>query len=831
MAEEKEEIKIQHDGSLFIAIGGGRKELNWKNREWTWGQFLNQIKETQRTKETMAEFRKLSRNRQDEIKDVGGFVGGYVNGGRRNKGSVAERSMATLDLDFASGDVWDDFCLMFGCAAAIYSTHKHTSAAPRLRLVIPFNRPVSPDEYQACCRYVAGIIGIDMFDDTTYEPERLMYWPSTSKDGKYIFQYQDGNWLDVDAILKTYKNWRDSSEWPVSSRVDVSVQKEMKKLGDPLEKHGIVGAFCRTYDIHQVIESFLPEEYVQCGIDNRYTYVHGSTAAGLVVYEDKFAYSHHGTDPCSGRLCNSFDLVRLHKFGDRDDNVSDKTNITKYPSYLAMEEFASKDKIVAATIAHEKIIDAGEDFASIVDEGGESDWLSEMDVDRKGNYLATPKNIDMILKHDPNIQRCFAYDTFNDRKALLRLPPWRKPEDCDMFIRDDDEANLRKYISEAPWEIEAKQKISDGLDIICRENAFHPVREYFNSLIWDGVPRLDTLFIDYLGAEDTELNRMIARIAFTAAVYRTYEPGTKYDQIVVLVGTQGCGKSTIIERMAINQKWFSSSMPSPDKPEDAARHLRGKFIIEVGELVGFKKAEVEAIKNFLSKTADDFHAHYGKNDVHRPRQCIFFGSTNEEQFLRDSSGERRYWPVKNCVIPPKYNVWEDLTPEIVAQVWAEAIQYYKEGMSLQLPANLESALQTVQEEYKKVDEWQGIIEEFLAKKLPSNWGSMGINQRRAYFTQEGDDLRAEGCIVRDKVCITEILNECVALGIKGTPQAADKNRIRSIMKDVKGWEKIKTAARFGPYGTQKGWSCFVGVPEVASKELDIFDQPRVNRVN
>lgn len=805
MAEEKE-IKVQNDGPLFIAVGNGRKELSWKNREWTWGQFLNKIRDTQRTPETMAEFRKASKSRQDEIKDVGGFVGGYVNGGRRNKGSVAERTMATLDIDFAVGNIWEDFCLMFGCAAAVYSTHKHTPDAPRLRLVIPFSRPIGPDEYQAIGRYIAGVIGIDMFDDTTYEPERLMYWPSTSKDGQYVFQYQDDLWLDVDAILATYKNWRDASEWPVSSRVDVSVRREIKKQGDPLEKSGIVGAFCRTYDIHQAIETFLSDDYAPCGVDNRYTYIHGSTGAGLVVYEDKFAYSHHGTDPSSGRLCNAFDLVRLHLFGEKDDNIDKSTNrnITKYPSYLAMEEFASKDKVIASTIAREKLTEAGEDFANIVDEN--ADWLAEMDVDRKGKYLATPKNVDFILKNDPNLKKCFAYDTFNDRKTLLRLPPWRAKEDMEMFIRDDDEANLRLYLSKEPWGLEGRQKIVDALDIVCRENAFHPVREYFNSLVWDGTPRLDTLFTDYLGAEDTELNRLITRIAFTAAVYRTYEPGTKYDQIVVLVGTQGCGKSTILEKMAVKNRWFTSSMPSPDKPDKAADHLRGKFIVEVGELVGFKKAEVEAIKNFLSKTADDFHAPFGKNDIHRPRQCIFFATTNEDQFLRDSSGERRYWPIKAAATPPKYNLWKDLTPDIVGQIWAEAIQHYKERISLLLPTELSEALHTVQETYKEVDEWQGIIEEFLNTRLPSNWTSLGQVQRKDYFLSDNDPTRPNGVLQRTKVCVVEVLNECPYLGIKGTVTKAERNRIASILRRSDRWEQAKNITTFGPYGKQRYWN-------------------------
>lgn len=472
MAEENE-IKVQNDGSLFIAVGSGRKEINWKNREWTWGQFLNKIKETRRTNETMTEYRKASKSRQDEIKDVGGFVGGYINGGRRNKGSVMERTMATLDIDFATGDIWDDFCLLFNCAAVVYSTHKHTPDTPRLRLIIPFSRPVTPAEYQAICRYVTAVIGIDIFDDTTYEPERLMYWPSTSIDGQYLFRYQDGEWLDVESILATYKNWRDTSERPVSSRVDVGVRREIKKQGDPLEKSGIVGAFCRTYNIHQVIETFLSEEYVPCGIDNRYTYVHGSTAAGLVVYDDKFAYSHHGTDPSSGKLCNAFDLVRLHLFGDKDEGIDKESNrnITKYPSYLAMEEFASKDTNVKKTIFTERNASAKCDFADVdFVEDEDQEWKEKLDCNKKGICEKSRKNLLLILKNDPNVAGCFAVDKFSNRAALLRLPMWRKTEDTDMFMRDDDLMNLRAYL-ETVWEIDAKDKINDALGIIARDNA------------------------------------------------------------------------------------------------------------------------------------------------------------------------------------------------------------------------------------------------------------------------------------------------------------------------------------------------------------------------
>ena len=195
--------------------------------------------------------------------------------------------------------------LIYSCAAVLYSTHKHEPDAPRYRLIIPLDRPVMSDEYQAIARKIAGLLGIENFDPTTFQPERLMYWPSTSKDGEYMFQEQDGKFLCADTVLNSYRDWRDSSEWPVSAKVDKIIQRGMAKQGDPLEKNGIVGAFCRSYTISEVIDEYLPKIYESCTVDGRFTYKEGSTAAGLVVYDDKYAYSHHGTDPISGKLCNA----------------------------------------------------------------------------------------------------------------------------------------------------------------------------------------------------------------------------------------------------------------------------------------------------------------------------------------------------------------------------------------------------------------------------------------------------------------------------------------------------------------------------------------------
>lgn len=353
-----------HDGKLTIAVGRSRREKDWKNKEMTWGQFLDRLRQTTYTGETVDEYKKLPKADRDNIKDVGGFVGGALKGGRRLLRTVTWRQLLTLDADFAGPGLWDKVAILLDCACCAYSTHSHTPETPRLRLVIPLSRPVSPDEYPAIARRIAADIGIDLFDDTTYEPHRLMYWPSTPKDGEYVFELQDGPWLDADAVLARYPDWQDVSYWPESSRTRETRKKAAEKQGDPCAKNGLIGAFCRTYTVTEAIETFLSDVYAPCDTPGRYTYLPGSSTAGLVVYdEDRFAYSHHGTDPASGKLCNAFDLVRIHKFGERDEDAGHNTPTVKLPSYKAMLEFVGADPRVTETVHQDRLDAIEEDFA------------------------------------------------------------------------------------------------------------------------------------------------------------------------------------------------------------------------------------------------------------------------------------------------------------------------------------------------------------------------------------------------------------------------------------------------------------------------------------
>ena len=373
------DIQVKNDFTIDLATAHSRVSKKWRNRHWQWSELLQRCSETKRTGETAAEYARMTREEQSNVKDVGGFVGGYLSQGIRKNTNVMYRSVATLDIDYGTLNVWDDFTLAFDFAAMLYSTHKHSAKTPRYRLVFPLSRQVSPAEYEPLCRKIAAEIGIDLFDDTTYELPRLFYWPSTSKDADYVFEYQDGPACDVDAVLAQYVDYRDVSAWPISSREGDVIAHEMKKAGDPLEKPGIIGAFCRAYTIEEVIEKFLSDKYEPTAQPDRYTYKLGSVAGGLVCYEGKFAYSHHETDPASRQLCNAFDLCRIHLYGAQDEG-SRAQDVTRRPSYAAMQEFAASDKAVKLVMARDKQKEVADDFGGVeVPEDYCDEWKAEME--------------------------------------------------------------------------------------------------------------------------------------------------------------------------------------------------------------------------------------------------------------------------------------------------------------------------------------------------------------------------------------------------------------------------------------------------------------------
>jgi predicted P-loop ATPase len=786
-------MTIHHDKALDVALGNSRKTKTWKNKALQWSELLARLEKETRTSETVAEYKAMGRDQQSEIKDVGGFVGGYCNNGSRS--DIRHRSILCLDADFADADLWPDWELLYGNAAAVYSTHKHTPEKPRLRLVVPLARNVTPDEYQAIGRRVAEVLGIDKFDDTSYQPQRMMYWPSCSQDGAYFFRYTDAPLLDPDAVLATYHNWADVSSWPTSSREAEQPKKAASKQKDPLEKGGLVGAFCRAYyPIQEAIAAFVPA-YQPCDEPNRYTYTEGSTAAGVVIYEDgKFSYSFHGTDPASLQTVNAWDLVRLHLFRDLDADCAPDTPASSRPSYKAMTQLASEDKRVTAQVVEDRAAEALADFDEDVPDTnvGETNWREKLRLTDRGGIAQTIENVVTILRYDPKLEGCLALNEMEHNIVARKDLPWRKVRGTSQWV-DADDAALRYYL-ERVYGIASKDRIFDAVNVVASENKFHPVRDYLDTCTWDGVPRVETLLIDYLGAEDNAYTRAVTRKALAAAVARIYRPGCKFDYMLTIRGRQGLGKSALIAKLG--GKWFSDSFTTL-QGKDAYEQVQGVWIMEVGELAGMRKAEAETIKLYISKQVDRFRPAYGRRLQEFPRQCIFIGTTNETQFLRDTTGNRRFWVVDTPNDPAR-DMWEELTPETVKQVWAEAVDIYSKGEELFLPRKLEAVAREVQATYEEENPRAGIIADYLDRRLPDGWDDMDLYSRRSWL-----ESGAEGTTERQQVCTLELWAE--ALG--GNPDKLDRyalKEIRDIMAGLPAWRRPKdNRTTIRPYGRQR----------------------------
>lgn len=791
--------QIRYDGPVTIAVGESRRSTQWKNKEVLWSQLVERLSIPTKTPETVDEYRGFAKSKRDEIKDVGGFVGGSLKGGRRKAEAIMQRRLLTLDLDDVprNADPWDTVVLVLGCAAVLYSTHSHRPEAPRLRLVMPLSRPVSPEEYSAIARKVAQDIGIDMCDDTTYEPHRLMYWPSASINAEYRYEVEDGPWLNADEQLARYVDWHDPSEWPISSRRAEALHRLASHQESPLEKNGIVGAFCRVYDIHDAIEHFLPDTYEKYD-DNRYTYKGGSTSGGLVLYDNGvFAYSHHGTDPASGKLCNAFDLVRIHLYGNLDDDTSPGTPSHKMPSFMKLQDEAMQIPEVREELAKanferlkDRFDDPDEDY----------DWVGQLTCNKNGKFDNTINNVRLIMEHDAGLRGKYFYDTFKERMTVCGDLPWCKLADrMTTTWTDTDDAGLRNFL-EIKYEIVNTMKIGDAVLLAMQSCMRHPVREYLLSLKWDGVARADTIFIDYLGAEDTEYTRTVTRKALIGAVARIMQPGCKHDHILVLVGPQGCRKSTTLAKLG--KSWFSDSFYTVQGKE-AYEQIQGFWLIEMGEMAATRKAELESIKQFVSKQSDSYRAAYAKRTQEHPRQCAFFGTTNDDEFLRDATGGRRFWPV--TVTDKGRETGDYFTAEIVDQVWAEIVMRYSAGENWYLDnAKIEAVARQIQDAHTEMNGKQGLLEQFVERLLPKDWATRNLSQRLAYWNDGFDDEKQAGTERRKAICALEIHCELFGGTVKDyTPQKT--REYNAMLKRLPGW-KARSRINYGEiYGQQRGF--------------------------
>lgn len=803
---------MRYDRKITLSVGSSRKSISWQRQEMNYSDFVEKFRTPIRSVETFDGYLKLPKAQQDTLKDVGGFVGGALKGPRRKADSVLFRDLVTLDFDNISSGMTEEVIrrvMVLGCSYLIYSTRKHASYKPRLRVVFPTDRAMSADEYEPIARKMADMIGIEMADPTTFEPSRLMYWPSCSSDSEYIFKYEDKPFLSADGILATYAEWTDIASWPQVPGQEVKHRQLITRQKDPTTKPGLIGAFCRVYDIYKAMATYLPKAYDDTADPNRFTYAGGSTTGGAIVYEDgKFLYSHHATDPCSGQLVNAWDLVRLHKFSHLDDEAKADTPTPSLPSSKAMRELAGEDPAITALVARERQEEASGYFEGLYGEGeseGEtaedSEWLRMLKPARNGEgFEKSIANIVTILSHEPGLGGRLYIDAFANR-GMVDLPlPWDKGEGSRMWS-DTDDAQLTLWL-EKKYDITGREKIENAIKIVGYNNRRNKVLEFMRSCQWDGKERIKTLLRDYLGCEENVYTEEIMKKALVAAIARAVsDVGVKYDYMIVFKGPQGIGKSTFLSKLG--GEWFNDSLYSFEGKE-AAELIQGTLIVEVGELSALTKSETEVVKQFLSKTHDIYREAYGKRTNKYPRRCVFFGSTNSEEFLKDVTGNRRFWPVSCHDLPVRKVIWKDFTEEEIRQVWGEAYFYYQIGENLCLSEEAEEIARAMQETFREVDPKEGEIRAFLEKKIPKNWYDMSLSNQRAFLNGSFQGVEEEDLISRDKVCLAEIWQLCFGGDMKYL-RRRDSNELANIMTAMPGWKRNRSRRRYGAFGTQRGY--------------------------
>lgn len=800
-------MDLVYDRQIQISVGANRKDMHWKAQMLPVSELYERLKIPARGTETLEQYLRLKKSQQDDLKDVGGFVAGSLAGERRKATAITGRDIVTLDFDNIPSYGTDGVLTAvenLQCGYCVYSTRKHMETGPRLRILIPLDRTVTADEYEPIARYLAKQIGIQMADPTTFEPSRLMYWPSCSMDGEYVYKMKDAPFVTADGLLGMYQDWHDFSEWPQVPGA-VSYQKLAVKQGDPEEKPGVVGAFNRVYDVFSAMDKFLPGIYSQVENDsNRFTYLNGSTTGGAVIYDHgKFLYSHHATDPCGSRLVNAFDLVRLHLFGEKDDEAKADTPNNRLPSYKAMCEFAIADQGVAALMAQERHDAAVAEFEGVgpTNDDAVINWMLKLQVNpQTGAVKPTIDNILIILDNDPMLKGKFALNQFAGRGEVLAALPWSK--DGGRRLWSDTDSNGLYWYLEKAYNITGRGNIDAALDIHAATHAFNLVQEYIGRLNWDGMPRLDTLFIDYLGANDTPYTRAVCRKVFAAAVARAMTPGCKFDTMLILCGPQGIGKSTIIDRMS--RGWFNDSIRTFEGKE-ASELLQGVWLVEVAELDAFRRTDVARIKQFLSLRADRYRAAYGRNVKELPRCCVFFGTCNQMDFLQDTTGNRRFWPVDVGINPHDKTVWKDLTDDMIDQVWAEAKVRWQCGEKLYLTGEVEEEAIRVQEGHRETSPREGLIIDFVNREVPDDWDSWPLDRRRDFWA-----MNAQGeytLVPRKRICAAEVWCELFGGNIRDLSSGnRDSREINATLASMPTLERMSGTERFGvAYGPQRGF--------------------------
>ena len=732
---------------MRVHIADTCKSSKWRPFDVEWAAFVEQkLQIPIVTGETFAVYTSLDKDEKSIYKDCGGYLFGKLDKNSRKKYDVISRNALLLDMDFAPLNVWDEIISKFPFECVIHTTHSHESKKPRFRLVIPLHRECTPDEYECVARTIAAYLNMSYFDKTTFQRNRIMYFPSKAQDGEWIFEWQKADFLDVDSVLDMYVDWRDMSTWYYHTDERFSAESNGKKRQNPMEAAGVIGAFNRTYSITQTIELFLSNVYKH-EVGDRYTFLRGSSAMGAVVYDDMWFYSHHATDPTQGRLLNAFELITCHLY---DDDLKEGLN------------FASSLPDVRKTLVVDNFEALPEDV--IPDTPEEQEWYGKLEVDKQGKVIQSDRNVRLIYENDKTLCGIFKYNDFVNSIYVTKATTWRNValHEGDT-IRNEDYPRIRTYFG-LKYGIVNRSIIDEHMQTIAYDNRYHPIREYLSGLTWDGEKRIDTALIDYFGCDDNVYTREVFRKTLIGAITRAFKAGSKHDTVLVLVGVEGTAKSEFFKRLG--GAWYSDTFDM-SRGKEMFEQLQGKWIVEIAEFDKLSRTEVGQVKYFITKSADTYRPAYGHVVEDFARQLIFVGTTNEDTFLKSETGNRRFHPVRvrNGMLErglwnSKKYVYHNMDKYEVDQMWAEAFMLVMQGESNILSREAIKVIDSQIEDYEEQNILSGEIDAKLDILVPANYDDMSVEDVVKWWAYP--ELRTEGT-----VRITEITGVMLWVEILG----------------------------------------------------------------
>ena len=648
---------LQYDGDITIAEAKSRFGP-WHNRTVKWSEFLHRLETPARASVTLAEALSLGADAQTQVKDRGAFVGGALRGGDTEAGAhkgrddVLNRSMITFDVDRAGQDFFGDFTLLWGYASVCYSTFKDSAENPRRRLLLPLTRAVTPDEYTVIAQIIAWEIGgWESIDHSSFTPNQCMFFPVCPRDTEYFFDYIDGPWIDPGEVLT-----RAAAVLPSLPAEAVAVPGRAREQADPAAKPGAIGAFCRAYDVPAVISEFLSDVYLPTVNADRYTYAKGSTFGGLVVYDGKFAYSHHATDPAHGTLCNAFDLVRIHKFGHLDSEAAAGTPTQELPSFRAMINFVNADPEAAALIQQER-------RAEIDDEFDDGQTTGEKPSKGPGRKKRERLSIDALKMEMAARGWGVRLNDITLNFEYSGLSPEGERLTGDNLVADlhDQLGGLYTGVTQSTLEMYIHR--------VGRAQHFNPVLDLLRNTVWDGVDRFPQL-MTLIGVDD-ELSKTLIRkwsLQSIALLFNDLERPYGAAGALTFNGDQGFGKTELCRKLAIKEAWFSEGSKLNRFDKDCARRIVTRWIAELGELEqSFRLADVESLKTFITSNIDRYRLPYGHADLEIPRHTSICATCNSQKFLQDHTGNRRWWTVPF----PRRIPRDELDDFDAVQYWAQ----------------------------------------------------------------------------------------------------------------------------------------------------------------